>query len=294
MKPISWQGKLTLFMLPWLAGAALLEARLQRLGTSYSHKKEQLAVESQTTQILLLGDSQMEQGIMAHHISNAFCLAFPSQPLYYDSLLLAYYITRLAGLQQVVVSLGLHRLQEGPSVGNRQHLYHANFSPDNTSGKPDPIAWLRTNFISLQVPPREALTYALHPGPLYQDSLAGYSPKGSCGTQTSEIALARVRELAAYADPAQRLPNLRRLQAMQQACKQKGIGFRLIIPPMSGVYGRLCSKEIAALEGLLSKQKIPFTSFAASVPDSLFADADHLCPAGAKVYTTALKATLLP
>jgi hypothetical protein len=230
----------------------------------------------------------MEQGIIASQLPHAFSLSFPSQAIFYDSALAAYYLPKLKNLKYVVVSVGLHRLHEGRQVGGRQHLYDALF----LSPGADPITWLRRRFLILQIPPREALVAGLGSGPTLLESEQGFMPQPVCKAPDTALAVTRKRELLAYADSAEVAGNICRLKSIQTLCRQRGVVFVAVVPPMSGPYRSVQAHELGLLEQQLGAAGIDFVSFANSVPDSLFADADHLCEAGAKVYTQRLRSVL--
>lgn len=271
-----------LLLLPLAAAALLLELRLRTLGNSYTQKKQALEHLAPTTEILLLGDSQMEQGIQAALLPHAFNMAHPSQPLCDDSLLAAYYLPRLPKLRLVLVSLGMHRLYEGESVaGTRQHVYDALYGPASYH----PLALARKHLRILQLSPRESLLHVWNnPAPL-DTADRGSRLNPDCHLPTPELARLRQRELRTYEEPRELAPNITRLKALQSLCAARDIDFRVLLPPASAPFRTLQKDVLNRQRHLLQHAGIPFQDYTAALSDSLFADCDHPCAAGAARYT---------
>lgn len=275
-------GKIALLLLPLAAAALVLELRLRTLGNSYTQKKQALEHLAPSTGILLLGDSQMERGIRAAMLPRAFNLAYSSQPIYDDSLLAAYYMPRMPKLRLVLVSLGIHRLTEGIAVaGTRQHVYDALY----VSPGFDPLRLVRKHLRILQLSPRESLLHVWNnPSPLDTADRGTYL-NPDCSSPTPEMALLRQRDLRSVEEPRALGPNLARLKDLQQRCADRGIRFCILLPPVSAAFRTLNQAVSDSQRALLSQHRIPYLDYTAALPDSLFADSDHLCAAGATRYT---------
>ena len=275
-------GKIALLLLPLATAALLLELRLRTLGNSYTQKKQALEHLAPSTEILLLGDSQMEQGIQAALLPHAFNMAHPSQPLCDDSLLAAYYLPRLPKLRLVLVSLGMHRLYEGKSVaGTRQHIYDALYNPESYN----PLALARRHLRILQLSPRESLLHVWNnPAPL-PEADHGSRLNPDCLLPRLERARLRQRELLGYEEPRELAPNLARLKALQSMCTARGMRFYVLLPPVSTPFRTLQKAVLHQQRTLLQQTQIPYQDYTAALPDSLFADCDHPCAAGAARYT---------
>lgn len=286
-----WMWKLSLLLLPWLAGAAWLEVWLRRHPNSYIQKHAQVCAQAQQVQTLVLGDSQAEQGIWAPRLGPAYVMAHPSQPLVVDSLLLAHYAPQLPHLRRVLLVLGVHRLQEDASAaGSRTRLYDALYGPPTYN----PATTLRRRLQTLQLAPREAVQFALAPYAPLPDSAHGSRLQPACQTPTLAQAQARHQELAAYARPAEVGPNLRRLLAMQAYCTRHRLEFLLLLPPASPPYRQAAAPAFTTQQRLLDSTGLPYADFRTALPATQFADPDHLCADGARRFTQQLVRVFAP
>ena len=284
-------GKVVMLLLPLLAGALWLELWLRGHPSSYVQKDAQLRAAAPTLRLLVLGDSQAEQGLWAPALGKAYVMAHPSQPLHMDSLLLAHYGPALPALRQVVVVLGVHRLQEDASAaGSRARIYDALYGPPSYN----PATWLRRRLHILQLAPREAVQFALAPYQPLPATARGSRLQPMCQVPGLPLARARRQGLAAYARPAVARANLGRLLAMQAWCRARGVDFLLVLPPASPAYRQVAAPDFAAQQRLLDSAGLPYLAFTPLLPATAFADADHPCAAGARAFSEALARVFAP
>lgn len=114
--------KISLYLLPLVVFAVVLEIAVESIPNSYTYKRGYMESKADMIQTLFLGSSGAYDGFCAEAVPHSFNLANSSQTLEDDYRLLAKYIDKMDSLRFVVVGIGYHTLAL-TSEANRRLYY---------------------------------------------------------------------------------------------------------------------------------------------------------------------------
>jgi hypothetical protein len=308
--------RLSLFLLPLLAGWAGLEVWMRQVPNSHSVKRENLMRLAPDVDTLILGASSAYWDVSPELLpGSAYNLANVAQTPYYDDRLLTVWIDRLPRLRRVIISItyiSLNFQLAGTDEEARQYYYNQvwGIPPPDLLNRLDIRMW---SAVALQTPAvaldslRAALMTRIHGGQFTAAPLSpsidarGWSPQppGNAANLSAAVIQRKLDYHHSVMHPANERPNMASLQHLLSLLQARHIEVIVITPPVwqgyaagmnPGLWGHTQS-EIAALCARYHARYLPFLQ-SPPFPASDFLDADHLNRGGATRFTGLLSAAI--
>ena len=124
--------KLIYLLLPFLLLALYTEYNLRQVENGYSRKSSDIEQALDSTQVLILGSSHSLFGVDPDQFSQStFNMAYVSQSLYYDRMILGIYLDRMPALKTVVLPISYFSLDTSIAMSTekwRCYFYEKYFS----------------------------------------------------------------------------------------------------------------------------------------------------------------------
>jgi len=288
--------KLILFILPIILIGAGMEILLRKIPNDYLYKKIQLEKHANTVETLILGGSHAYYGIIPDYLeSNSFNLAYDSQFLNFDRILLKKYIDSLPNIKNVIIMIAYptlsHRYNEGDEV-YRKFNYFRYYDLD-----PPPKNWYQKYYFELFRLPfkknfQRIISY-LRGEEMIHSTVKGWCLEGkkeiSKNLEQSALHTAKLLEN----NSMDFTPGLRELNDIFFMCEQRKVKVYLITFPTWEGFRELINmkkfdKMIETCETLADQNKnVEYYNF---TDDSRFTredyyDSDHLNDEGARKFT---------
>lgn len=288
--PILYIKRVLLFLLPIALLTAHLETGLRGMENSYTFKSKGLTRSGKQLKTLVLGNSQalkgINPGVLDGNLQPAFNMANVSQTLYYDSTILANNLNRLPRLKNVILTLCYTSLYEELwEIEPFRPFFYARFMDIPGQGTEN-FGLMRFSQVALYSA-KTSLNLALKGFP---NQTEGLDSNGFQKAEKREISPAlsarRIREHLKGIKKSHFLPNLNRLKSIVWLCQKHSIQLILVVMPVHKTYYTLESPEFAGpfhevLNNLKHQSGVTVLNLEQSpLPDTCFADQDHLSWAG--------------
>jgi hypothetical protein len=268
-----------------------MELGLAKVKSSYSEKARQMARYAGRARTLYIGNSQMLKGLCPD--SSSYNLANVSQCLYEDSALLALWLRYDSALRTEEVVLGISPWELGISLEKaepwRQYFYYRYFGLDFRGRH---FTDLSNYSLMALYTPRLSLQLAGEGFPDISPGLLpnGFQPEGSCHAPTEKDCQAREQVFLQEFDTTAIRVNARIVSGIAALCAKRNVRLALVQMPISSTMRAKQQARPPALRRLIEtpwneviqSRGLLCLDASASMADSLFADPDHLCPAGAR------------
>ncbi len=294
--------KLFIFLLPLVIAFGFIEYKLRtkHFVSSYAAKKYYLEKQLDNVETLVVGSSQMFNGIdVGYFNNNAFNIANVSQTLYYDKRLTLQYLPKLPKLKTVIVGVSyfsfFYQLCDTPEDW-REEFYADYYSINGCKYKQKNWLYLKT------YQPKQALSLAFNN---FKDESAstilanGFQPKFMQKDISDSLGLERVK-----VHNEENFANRRKeietdLEDFVQKLTTKNIKVVFVTMPVFTTYSRHCNKNIieqntSFVNQLCKKYNCKYLNYFTDerfVKDD-FEDNDHLKNNGAKKLSTIINDTL--
>lgn len=288
--------KLLIFILPLIWGFMLIDQHLSYLPTSLSVKRRELKRELPEIKLLILGNSQAQNGIDPQYFSDhAFNLANVSQSLYYDEKLLAKYIEHMPRLKYLVISISYFSLEYDlfmtPEYWRSffyERVFHIPLDNWRLLAYPDRYSWIglyggeETKEIILNQFKQKL--YTSTPAPLKKDEK---KPPFS-----DESGFERINSHYEIMYKKRFDKNLKHVQNMIDLAKAHGVQVFIVTTPVFSTYSKFIDQEryhkmVSALQDISQKKNVKYINYFNDAqfvqPD--FMDDDHLNQNGARKLT---------
>lgn len=291
--------RLAIFMMPIALLLAVVEFRLRLMPTMYERKHNALMQAADSLQILALGSSHGLMGFQPAAFSvPAFNLANISQTWPLDYALLKRYAPHLPRLRWVVVSASYFSPWVNLAEADPKRLHFYKRFHDISSPEGDAFTFANVCYTGMYGP-RLGLRLALQPGlnegiGLHQDGWQEQEPEADV-TTFNEKAIQRMQEHLSAMHKRHFYLNMAALDSIATYCKTNGLQLMVVHYPTHSSYTAQEKPEWKQeldkqLQNLSVSKDLRFwdAHHELSLPDSAFADPDHLSRYGAKVVSSRL------
>ncbi len=300
--------KLFCLIFPFLLIGVYTEFNLRQIENGYSRKKADIELALDSTKILILGSSHSLFGVDPDQFKQkTFNLAYVSQSLYYDRMLLEAYSERMPELATVVVPISYFSLDtnlsrwveewrcnfylnyfnipvEGNTIGTSNFFDPKRYSMIALYGMQKSFKLLRNNFEINQVKGQQSN------GWLKNDQLLTVNDK----TGQQRVAL---HERLIF--PDMRQVNMLHLKSISDLLRKRGVTLYLVTPPVHRIYSENVNPDIyqsmiAAATDFCVENRCNYLNFFtdANFADEDFFDSDHLNASGARKFSRLLDAEI--
>ncbi len=297
---------------PFAAFLGVSEYRLTRVpATQLAAKKVLLARQQAAVEVLVLGSSHAESGILPAELgAPAFNLAGPGQTLYYDRALLDKLQRRLPALKLVILPVSFFSLEsqldEGPERW-RGYYYQYEWGLPHRDWH---LAWHVRNYSAYfcygqEIGLRNILRGRIRDATADFDAWGGWTnrppPPGGFNADGSPAELSASARVALQRHHSRMKPehiprNTQLIEAMARQLQRQGIRLVLVTLPVAQAYSdgmnaAAYQRMQAALRQLAARHGLTWLNYTGDrrFTDADFWDADHLNLAGAQKFSRLLR-----
>jgi hypothetical protein len=302
--------KIVCLFLPFLLLGVYVEVNLRHVENGYSRKKADLERSLSDIEVLTLGSSHGLFGVDPGQFrQKTFNMAYVSQSLYYDRMLLASYLERLPELQAVIVPISYFSLDTSMSASSekwRCYFYEKYFSI--------PVEGAETSGLSGYFDPKRYSMIALYGIPKSFKQLRnnfslsevkdqqpnGWLRQDLVVAITDKVGKQRVALHESMMYPGMRADNIAHLQAIADMLRKRHVDLYLVTPPVHPAYTRFVDADryqsmTAATNNFCVANSCTYLDFFHDkrFNDADFFDSDHLNANGAGKFSQLLDAALV-
>lgn len=299
--------KATIFLIPLIIIAFIIEYSLGRIPNTYNVKRQSLESQLDSIQVLVVGSSQAIFGINPAYFSKkGFNLANTSQSLFYDKELILKYIDRMPQLKYVLINFSYFSL--GTQVSDGIEPWRDAYYYQYWGIKYPETSWFEFKLYSktFLYTPKNALLYA---SKLFKIDLStnlatnGYQFRDTLNNYkeiSDSLGLSRVKIHDNYYFVRNEDNNKATLEQIIREIKKRGVIPVIVTPPVYKTYATHCDKSrlksnTLFIDSLCSKYGCRYFNYFEDTRFTIrdFSDNDHLNFVGAMKFTKILDSEIV-